>query len=47
MDYTFEVLKVNTVCHIPLMKEMLKLFQGEQNFYDLELPRSLLNKRRN
>ena len=41
MDYTLEVLKVNTVCHIPLMKEMLKLFQGEQNLYELELPRSL------
>ncbi|XP_023382338.1 E3 ubiquitin-protein ligase TRIM4 isoform X2 [Pteropus vampyrus] len=27
MDYTLEVLKVNTVCRIPLMKEMLKLFQ--------------------
>ncbi|XP_036916729.1 E3 ubiquitin-protein ligase TRIM4-like [Sturnira hondurensis] len=32
IDYSIEVFQVKTECHVPLMKEMLKRFQGEQNF---------------
>lgn len=32
VNYSPEVLNVKTVCQIPMMKEMLKRFQGEQNF---------------
>lgn len=30
VNYSPEVLTVKTVCKIPMMKEMLKRFQGEQ-----------------
>lgn len=37
VNYSFEDLTVKTVCRLPMMKEMLKRFQGEQNFRELEL----------
>ncbi|DAA15141.1 TPA: tripartite motif protein TRIM4-like [Bos taurus] len=37
VNYSFEDLTVKTVCRLPMMKEMLKRFRGEQNFRELEL----------
>ena len=37
VNYSPEVLTVKTVCKIPMMKEMLKRFQGEQGWSSLEI----------
>lgn len=47
VNYSLEVLHVKTVCQLPMVKELLKRFQGEHTSGGLELPRHFSSQRRN